>query len=82
MEQKKQQRKKCDENAAALYLYFPKKKVIFQTNLPMTKNVRQVGAKVAASPAPAAKPPDEMAPAMTAATTKFFTSGRGLSKGV
>lgn len=48
----------------------------------MTKKVRQVGDKVAARPAPAARPPEEIAPAMTAATTKFFTSGKGLNRGV
>lgn len=49
---------------------------------PMTKNVSTDGVRVAATPAPAANPPAAIAAAMIRATTKFFTSGIGLSIGV
>lgn len=37
---------------------------------------------VEVTPAPAASPPDAIAAAITAATTKFFTNGTGFSRGV
>lgn len=49
---------------------------------PMTKKVSTDGVKVAAIPAPAAKPPAAIAAAITMATTKFLTSGIGLRSGV